>query len=113
MILQEGEKIHVIHRRLFEKDIRRHFVGVVDHYEAGVIRAIGHVFAIENPRDNVFLRKPETRVRVMSIHGGNLLVNVLPQTVDLEKIRYEFRGQGFRVTDGSDWHLDIKEFGRA
>jgi len=33
MILQPGEKLHVIHRRYFEKESRRHFVGIVEAYE--------------------------------------------------------------------------------
>ena len=34
-ILSPGEKIHVMHRRRFEKDVRRHFVGEVESYEQG------------------------------------------------------------------------------
>ena len=35
-VLSPGEKIHVMHRRRFEKDVRRHFVGEVEGYEQGV-----------------------------------------------------------------------------
>jgi hypothetical protein len=44
MILNSGEKIHVVHRRMFDKDTRKHFVGEVEAYENGLVRAIGHVF---------------------------------------------------------------------
>src|SRR5258708_2981178 len=111
MILRPGEKIHVIHRRLFERDLRKHFAGVVLYYEAGVIRAEGHVFVIEDPTQNVFKKKPDKRVRIMSVNGGNLIVNVIPQEVDLDAIRYDHQDRGLRVTDGSDWWLDIREFG--
>jgi hypothetical protein len=112
-ILHPGEKVHVIHRRLFEKDLRKHFIGVVDAYADGVIRATGHIFVIEDPKENLFRRKREQRVRLMSLHGGNLLINVIPQHVDLEKVAYEYQQNGLRVTDGSDWFMDIKEFGWA
>ena len=111
MLLARGEKIHVIHRRLFERDIRRHFVGEVEEYEHGLARAVGYVFVIDDPTENLFRKRPERRTRIISLNDGNVLVNVLPATVDLEALRYESKGRDLFVTDGSDWHLDIKEFG--
>ncbi|MBI4026460.1 MAG: hypothetical protein HY360_15855 [Verrucomicrobia bacterium] len=109
MILSKGEKIHVIHRRLFEKDIGRHFVGMVEEYEHGVARVAGYVYTVDH-NSYKFVRRPGVRTRVISLASGELLVNVIPATVDLNKIVYE-TGKGFlRVTDGSDWHLDISEF---
>jgi hypothetical protein len=63
-------------------------------------------------KDNVFRRKPEPRTRILRI-DGMVFVNVLPATVNLEKIHYEGRGANLRVTDGEKWHLDVKEFGWA
>jgi hypothetical protein len=37
------------------------------------------------------------------------LVNVLPPEVDLDKIVYKLEKKSVRVTDGSDWYLDISE----
>ena len=112
MILRQGEKIHVVHRRLFERDIRRHFIGEVEAYEDGMVRASGHVFVIEDAtKDNVFKKRPGKRTRIIAINSGNLFVNVLPLSVDLEQIRYESKGRDLRITDGSEWHLDVKEFG--
>jgi hypothetical protein len=113
MILLQGEKIHVVHRRLFEKDMRKHFVGEVEGYENGMVRATGHVFVIDDPKENLFRRKPERRTRIISLIAGHVLVNVIPQEVNLEDVRYEMRNTGLRVTDGSDWHMDLKEFGWA
>ena len=42
MVLKEGDNILVAHRRLFEKDEVRFFVGRVDAYEAGIVKAPGH-----------------------------------------------------------------------
>jgi hypothetical protein len=113
MLLTKGEKIHVVHRRLFDKDIRRHFIGEVEDYENGIIRALGHVFVIEDAKENVFRKRPEWRTRIISLNAESVFVNVIPPAVDLERIAYENRGPCLRVTDGSDWHLDIKEFGWA
>ncbi|MSU04731.1 MAG: hypothetical protein EXS23_05785 [Pedosphaera sp.] len=113
MILLKGEKIHVVHRRLFERDIRKHFIGEVEDCENGLVRAVGYVFVIEDPKENVFRKKAGQRTRIISLSAGDIFVNVIPTTVDLGKIRYENNGRDLRVTDGSEWHLDIKEFGWA
>jgi hypothetical protein len=112
MLISKGEKIHVVHRRLFEKDTRKHFVGEVEAFEHGILRAVGNVYVIEDVKENVFRRKPEPRTRIIRV-DGSVFVNVLPTTVNLDKIRYEGRGGNLRVTDGAGWHLDVKEFGWA
>ena len=109
MILQQGEKIHVIHRRHFEKEPHRHFVGVVESYEQGVARVTGHVFTVDFAKF-AFVRRPETRTRIISVVSGEVLINVLPPAVDLGKVIYRQENKGVRVTDGSDWHLDLSEY---
>ena len=110
MLLSKGEKIHVVHRRLFEKDIRKHFLGEVETCENGIVRAVGHIYVIEDAKENVFRKKPEKRTRIISLNHA-VFVNVLPSAVDLEKVTYESRGRSLRITDGSEWFLDLKEFG--
>jgi hypothetical protein len=109
MILQQGEKIHVIHRRNFEKDHHRHFIGTVESYEGGVARVNGHVYTVD-PVKFAYVRRPELRTRIISLISGDLLVNILPPSVVLEKITYKQEKSAVRVTDGSEWHLDISEF---
>ena len=109
MILQKGEKVHVIHRRVYEKDHHRHFVGVIEAYEGGVARVSGNVYTVD-PVKFTFLRRPERRTRNISLILGDLLVNVLSATVDLDKIVYKQERKAVRVTDGSDWYLDISEY---
>jgi hypothetical protein len=108
-ILNPGEKVHVIHRRHLEKEPHRHFVGVVDGYENGAVRVTGHVYAVDMTTFR-FFRRPEIRTRIISAVSGDVLINVLPPAVDLEKITYRQESKGVRVTDGSDWHLDLSEF---
>lgn len=109
-MLRPGERIHVIHRRYFEKDIRRHFVAEVDEYDNGIIRASGYVFAIDENQGHTFVRRPDKRTRLLSIHDGSLLVNIIPMNVKLEEVVYERHPGGLRVTDGN-WAMEIKEFG--
>ena len=109
MILRSGEKIHVIHRRLYEKDPHRHFIGTVETYEQGVARVVGHVYTVDNAKFQ-YMRRPELRTRLISVVSGDLLVNIIPSSVNLEKITYKQEKKSVRVSDGSDWFLDLSEF---
>ncbi len=110
-ILRPGEKIHVMHRRRFEKDVRRHFVGEVEGYEQGLARASGFVFVIDDLSKHLFVKRPDRRTKLLSIGSGDVIVNVIPQTVDVEKVAYELNDRSLVVTDGSDWTMEVKEFG--
>jgi hypothetical protein len=109
MILRSGEKIHVIHRRFYEKDPHRHFIGTVEDYEGGVARVVGHVYTVDTVKFQ-YIRRPEVRTRIISLVSGDLLVNIIPPSVDLEKISYKLEKKSVRVSAGPEWHLDLSEF---
>ncbi len=108
MILKPGEKLHVIHRRHFENEAHRHFVGVVEAYEAGVARLTGYVFTVDRVK-YTFIKRPEQRTRFISLLAADLLINLIPEDVDLAKIQYKQENKQLRVTDGENWHLDLSE----
>ena len=110
-ILRPGEKIHVMHLRRFEKDVRRHFVGEVESYEQGVARASGYVFAIDDLSKHLFVKRPDRRTKLIPVMFGDVIVNVIPETVDVERVAYELKDRSLVVTDGSAWTMDVKEFG--
>jgi hypothetical protein len=110
-ILSAGEKIHVMHRRRFEKDVRRHFVGEVEGYEHGLARASGYVFVIDDLSKHLFVKRPDRRTKLIPIISGDVIVNVVPKSVNVEKVTYELKDRSLVVTDGSAWTMDVKEFG--
>jgi len=107
--LQKGEKVHIIHRRIYEKDHHRHFIGVVDGYEQGVARVTGNVYTVD-PTKFTYMKRPEMRTRLVSVVSGDILMNVIPASVDLDKITYKQERKAVRVTDGSEWYLDLSEY---
>lgn len=110
-LIRVGEKIHVTERRRFESDLRRHFVGEVIAVSGGSLRARGYVFIL-NTGSGIFERKPEVRTRLVSTVDANNIINILPDNVDLDAVRYDFdAGRRLAVTDGGAFHLDINEFG--
>ena len=106
-VLSAGEKIHIIHRRHLEKEPHRHFVGLVEAYEGGIARVTGYIFTVDPVRFE-FIRRPDPRTRIVSLFSGDILVNIIPPAVDLEVI-YQQEAKAVRVTDGSNWHLDLSE----
>ena len=108
MILKPGEKLHVIHRRELEREPHRHFAGTVEAYENGVARVTGYVYTVDTVK-SAFFRRPDRRTRILPISSGDLIVNVIPAEVDIDKIVYKLEKKSVRVTDGSDWFLDISE----
>ena len=110
-ILSPGEKIHVMHRRRFENDMRRHFVGEVESCEQGVARVSGYVFVVDDLNKHMFVKRPDRRTKLIPISSGEVIVNLIPGSVVLERVRYELNDRALHVTDGKSWSIDVKEFG--
>jgi hypothetical protein len=107
-ILSAGDKIHIIHRQVFDRDVQRHFVGIVEACEGSLAKVKGYLFA-RDTQSNQFVRHDhEARTRIVALNSDMLIINVLPPHVDTEKITYKRHvGQEVTVTDGSDWHLEL------
>lgn len=109
MILDIGEKVHILERRLFPDDLRRHFLGEVLKCEGNMVRTKGYAWVFNNVR-GIFIRKPEIRERVFYI-GERHTVFVIPPDVDLNKLVYIFsKEKGLVVTDQLKFSLDVTEF---
>ncbi len=76
MVIDVGEIVHVIDRRGFEADLRRHFVGVVEQVDKLALRVVGYAF-IYDTSDSTFIRRDEKRTRVIPLTSG-LIINVAP-----------------------------------
>jgi hypothetical protein len=110
MVLEEGEKVHVITRRLFDNDLRRHFVGEVQAASEVAVRLEGYVFVF-NPGNNQYERRPERRLRVISLADSGNIINVIPAYVDLDALSYQTSAENRTVfTDSKSFSLDINEF---
>jgi hypothetical protein len=110
MVLKEGEKVHVITRRSFDTDLRRHFVGEVQAVSEVAIRLEGYVFVLD-ASNNQYVKRPGRRVRVFDLADSGSIINVIPVDVDLDDLSYQTSAQNRSVlTDGKSYSLDINEF---
>ncbi|NNM13659.1 MAG: hypothetical protein HKO58_05000 [Gammaproteobacteria bacterium] len=110
MLIEIGEKLHVVYRALYENSTRQHFLGMVKAIENSVVRLEGYVFVFEVKKDE-FLRKEEKRTTFINIGECGCIVNLVPDSVDLDKVFYKYIApSGLIVSDGKSFKLDISEF---
>lgn len=109
MLIEIGEVIHVIERRGFESDVRRHFAGRVDHVEPTLIRATGVIYAFHAGR-RIFERRPQERIRIYSLSDARNSINVLPSTVEPEGLKYSWTEREELIVRQGDWSMDLTEF---
>ena len=111
MIIEVGEKLHIMYRSLYENSTRRHFIGAVVAAKDSLCRIEGYVF-IYDEKKTEFIRKPELRTTIMDLAGSGYIVNVIGANVELESVRYRYdRDAGLIATDGKGFSLNINEFG--
>jgi len=111
MIVGKGEKIHVMYRALYEKSIRRHFLGEVKLSEGPVCRLEGFVFVYDDKKTE-FIRKPEKRVTVIDISDDGFITNIIDPDVIIENVDYKYEPDvGLIATDNKGFSLNINEFG--
>jgi hypothetical protein len=109
MILEQGEKVHIIERRYFTDDVRRHLVGEVLKCTEQAVRVKGYVWVFDTMKGH-FVRKPEKRERIICL-GDRLTINIIPQETNLDAVEYVADPQkGLLATDGKSFFLEIIEF---
>lgn len=111
MIIDVGEKVHVIYRANYESSVRRHFIGKILAADGALCRIEGYVF-VRDPKTDVYTRKPEKRVTIIDLAESGYIVNVIDPDVDLDNVSYKYlENVGLAATDGKRFALNINEFG--
>jgi hypothetical protein len=110
MLLNPGEKIHVMTRRYFDGDLRRHFAGQVVAANESAARVRGYAFVFY-PGSNEYVRRPDLRERIIALNDAGNIINVIPENVNLEELVYHpSEEKRLVVTDRRSFSLDINEF---
>ncbi len=108
MLLKQGDKIFVAHRRLFEKDDLRFFTGEVDEYEAGLVKVTGHSYFRDVIAGRV-VEKAEQRTKIFSLSSGTLLVYQLPDSVSPDALKFVTVSNRLALTDGKGFTMNVAE----
>ena len=108
MILQNGAKILVAHRRLFDADHGRFFVGLVEGYDDGIACVSGHTW-IRDGYTGEFKRKDDERTKLIAIGSGNVIVYLLPTHVPLSSMQLVVAGTSVHLRGEGGFEMDLTE----
>jgi hypothetical protein len=103
------DRILVVDRKLFRDDNTRLFIGVVEDYDGGVVRARGYAYHI-NPYEVAGTeRRAEERVRIVSLSAGDVIY-MLPREVDIARLQVKRSPKSLVVTDELALLIDLSEW---
>ena len=107
MLMAADSKVLVVHRRLFETDQSRYFVGRVEGYDAGVAKIRGRTWS----RDQYgrIVKKADERTKIVSLSSGTLIVYQLPFDTDLEALEIDVSDEKVVLSDGKNFAMDLSE----
>jgi hypothetical protein len=105
-----GDKLHIITRRLFPEDLRRHFVGEVVAASGGLFELRGFTFVF-NSGIGEYRRRDVAQNRVFSLSDSGYIATKLPLDTRTENVEYKLVENRLVVTDNGSFQMDINEFG--
>lgn len=107
MILAEGDKILVAHRRLLERDETRFFVGVVNASDGGVVKATGHSY-VRDMLSGLMVEKADARTKILSLASGTLMR--FPRALRSTRSGSASMAGRMTITDGGKFAMNVGEF---
>jgi hypothetical protein len=108
MILKQGDKILIAHRRLFPRDEARYFIGSVEAYEAGIVKVSGYSYTRDKYTGNVESRE-NVRTKIVSLSSGTLFVYQLPEGLFLDALTFTYEDGWLFLTDGKNFSINLTE----
>ena len=104
-MVEPGEKLFIVTRRLFEGDLRRHFVGEVKAATESTVRLEGYTFVFDAGIGK-FVRG-ERRGRIFGLGDSGCII-IIPKDADLDKVSHRFAEKGGQVlSDGKTFALHL------
>ncbi len=107
-IVNSGDRILVVDKRLFKDDNTRLFVGIVEEFATDVIRARGFSYHVSPYEVSGSERRGEERVRIITLAAGDI-VFVLPAEQDLTRLQLKRSPKSMQLTDGT-FAMDLSDF---
>ncbi len=108
MLLKKGDKLLIAHRRIYDRDDVRFFVGGVEDYETGIVKIRGHSY-VRDGMTGRMIEKSDERTKILSVSSGTLLIYQLPDTVDLDRLRFGIEGNTLALTSGPEFTMNLTE----
>ena len=112
MLLRSGNKLLVTHRRLFERDAPRYFVGEVLAYEDGIVKLRGFSF-VRDVSLSQLVRKEDPRTKLVPLASGSFIAYVLPDDVDVSEVYIEWSHSNLLLRQGDRTLMNLAELARG
>ncbi len=108
-VLATGDKVLIAHRRLYEHDQPRFFVGIVDVYDAGMMKVTGYCW-IREPIRGDLEKKADRRTKIISILSAGYIVYQLPSRLDLDALVLGHdNAKKVVLSDGDGFMMDLTD----
>ena len=108
MMLESGDTVLIAHRRLFEGDAARFFIGRTIACEGPLFKAEGYSFTRDLSNGHI-IKKEEKRIKVLSLSSPGQIVYQLPGDIELESIDIVSRNADAILVAGSRHIMDLSE----
>lgn len=108
MLLNCGDKVLAVHRRLFEGDQSRYYLGEIVAYENGIAKVEGYSWTMEKMHCRI-MRKSGLSTKLLALASGTLIVYQLPDGVDPATVEFSTQGSQILLVHGEDTILDLTE----
>ena len=111
MITSKGEKVHIIYRRNFETEVRRHFIGEITESNESIVRLQGKAVIFDTSK-NMYIKKTETRITIIDLSESGYIVDIIDKSINIDDLSYSTdQNKRLILTDNKNFKLDINEFG--
>ena len=105
--VRSNDRILVVDRKLFRDDVTNIFVGVVEDYEEGFVRARGYAYHI-HPYEMGTERRADERVRLVSLYSGDV-VYLLQRELNIAQVEIRRSPKSLILTDGQSFTMDLTD----
>ena len=109
MILERGDKLLVAHRRLYEGDAARYFLGTVLDFHGEIAKVEGYSWAVETFSGTI-VRKEGLRRKLIALASGTHIIYDLDRDVDMDSAEFQVNARGrVLLRDAGTFSLDLTE----
>jgi hypothetical protein len=112
MIVDKGDVLFVSHRRMYQHDEDRFFLGRVITCEGVLVKLVGFTF-VRDLRNGRIVRKNERRARVLSLASPGYMVYQLPEDVNIEQVTITSGNGEALLLDGTRELMNLAERAQA
>ena len=108
MLLENGDAILVSHRRMFQHDEARFFVGRAIACDRELIKIEGFSF-VRDLASGHFVRKDEKRIKILSLASPGYIFYQLPDVSDIANVSVKDEVGEVRLMDGTRALMNLSE----